>query len=225
MDVYRFDGLTEKLQMSPNVTSDSVERKVQLTNEMKSVVNAIVLDKQDEFETKTQSFSGISEVMKENRIGIAAALRMPVTKLFGLSASGFNSGEADLESYNQMVESNIREKMRPAIRQLIECNMYHLWGKKFSFSLQWPTLRALTSVEEQKSKDSKYARATDAFTNGLIDKDQWRELIQAEGIFPIILTPPSEGEVPTPTPPTPVKKGIFKSFTSAFKSSDTSETS
>ncbi len=211
IDVYRIAGLNEKLQMSSNNTAYSVERKVQLTNEMKSITNAIIMDKEDEFETKAQSFSGLSELMKENRIGIAAALRMPVTRLFGLSASGFNSGESDLESYNQMIESNIREKMRPVIRKLLECNMYHLWGRKFKFTFKWPALRALTSGEEQKSEDSKYTRATDAFTKGLIDKAQWLEIMKAENIFSTNLQPPDGLKVSS-------KKGIFKTMTSAFKS-------
>ncbi len=212
VDVFRLEGLTEKLQMSPHSTSDAVLGKVQLTNELKSVVNAVVLDKQDEFETKTQSFAGISDLMKENRIGVAAALRMPVTKLFGLSASGFNTGESDLESYNQMVQSNIREKMKPVIRRLIECNMYHLWGQTFDFTVNWPPLRALTSAEEQKSKDSKYNRATDAFTKGLINKEQWLELMKGENIFSINLDS-------TPTPPLKrPKRNIFGVVSRSSKS-------
>ncbi len=185
VNVYKFDGLNEKLQLSPTNTAHSVERKVQLTNELKSVTNAIIMDKMDDFETQTLSFSGISEVQKENRISIAAALRMPLDKIFGLSASGFNSGESDLESYNQMVESNIREKMKPVIRQLIEYNMYHLWGKTYKFKLKWPSLRALNTVEEQSVKDSKFNNALEAFKAGLITKDQWTEISQAENFFPV----------------------------------------
>ena len=37
-------------------------------NEMKNFNNALVLDKNDEYDQKQITFSGLAEVMKENRI-------------------------------------------------------------------------------------------------------------------------------------------------------------
>jgi len=199
IDVYRMKDLAAKLATAASTAN--IERRVQLTNELKSVTNAILLDAQDEFEQKTMSFGGLAEVMGENRIGISAALRMPMTKLFGLSASGFNTGESDLENYNLMIESDIRMPMKPIIRKMVEINMFHLWGRKAPFSLKWPSLRVLSALEEEQVKDSKFNRATVAYEKGLIDSEEWGQIMQNEGIISIN-TRAADGLLPEqPTPP------------------------
>lgn len=199
IDVYRMKDLASKLATAASTAN--IERRVQLTNELKSVTNAILLDAQDEFEQKTMSFGGLAEVMAENRIGISAALRMPLTKLFGLSASGFNTGESDLENYNLMVESDIRMPMKPIVRKMIEINMFHLWGRKAPFRLNWPSLRVLSAEEEERVKDSKFNRATLAYEKGLIDSEEWGQIMQNESIISIN-TRAADGLLPEqPTPP------------------------
>lgn len=218
VDVFRIKDLADSLRDDPGFSSSSIEKQIQLTNELKSFHNAIILDHEDEYETKQQTFTGLAEIMKENRYEIASVVKMPITKLFGIPAAGFNSGESDLESYNQMVESNIRGRIKPLIRQMMELNMFHLWGTKYEFSLKWPALRSLNSLEEQEIKDSKFTRATEAFTNGLIDKDQWTKIMQAETLFPINLEQP-ETEIEQPPEETSTRTfTVRKNSTSSPKS-------
>lgn len=204
VDVYRIEGLANQLGSAAGTLQ--MQRTIELTNQLKSVTNAIVMDKNDEFETKTQAFSGLADAMSENRIDIASALRMPVTKLFGLSASGFNTGESDLENYNMMVESEIRTPMTPIIRRLIELNMWGLWGRVADFTIKWPTLRTMTAQEEQTAQDSKFNRATIAYEHGLINSEEWGQIMQSENILPLE-TRAADGQLedaPTP-PPEPTK--------------------
>ncbi len=204
VDVYRIDGLANQLYTTTGTLA--MQKSIELTNQLKSHTNALVMDKNDEFETKNQSFGGLADVMGENRIGIASALRMPVTKLFGLSASGFNTGESDLENYNMMVESEIRTPMNSVIRKLIELNMWSLWGRVVDFTITWPTLRTMTAQEEQTAQDSKFNRAIVAYEHGLINSEEWGQIMQSEDILPLE-TRASDGlldDAPTP-PPEPTK--------------------
>ncbi len=199
ISVFRFEGLSSKLSSGDGTAA--IQQRVQMMNEIKSVTNALMLDMKDEFEQKTLAMGGMSEVMKDNRIGIAAALRMPVTKLFGISASGFNTGESDLESYNMMVESDIRAPMKSMVRQLVELNMWHLWGRKADFTIKWPSLRLLTSQEEETVKDSKFNRAIVAYERGLISPSEWGEIMQNENLISI-KTKAGDGILPdAPIPP------------------------
>lgn len=176
IDVYRINGLAQKLINESGTAT--IQRRVQLANEMKNYVNALVMDVKDEFEQKSMTFSGLAEVARENRIGICSALRIPQTKLFGLSASGFNTGESDLENYNMMIESETRKPMRPVIREMIKLNMYHLWGREAPFRFTFPPLRVLSEEQEQAAKNAEQNRALALYDRGLLTSQELGEMLQ-----------------------------------------------
>ena len=203
IDVYKIKGLANKLISAGG--TETITRRIQLANELKNYVNSLVMDKEDDYEQKQMSFGGLAEVSNENRIGIAAALRMPMTKIFGLSASGFNTGESDLENYNMMIESEIRTPMKPILRKMIEINMYHLWGRTAPFKINFPSLRVLSALEEEQVKDHKFNRTIAAYDRGLINSKTWGEQVQADEIFAGDL-PAADGLLPDqPEPPTPAE--------------------
>lgn len=181
IDVYRITGLAQKLINEAGTAA--ITRRVQLANELKNYVNALVMDAKDEFEQKTMAFSGLGEISRENRIGICSALRMPQTKLFGLSASGFNTGESDLENYNMMIESETRHPMRQVIRKMIMLNMFHLWGRKAPFRFSFPPLRVLSAKEEQEVKNSEFNRALALYDRGLLDSPEVGEILSTVGVI------------------------------------------
>lgn len=203
IDVYRIKGLAQKLIHEAG--TNAITRRIQLANELKNYVNALVMDVQDEYESKTQSFTGLAEVGKENRIGICSALRMPQTKLFGLSASGFNTGESDLENYNMMVESETRTPMKKLIREIIELNMFHLWGRKAPFRFKFPPLRLLGAKEEQEVKTSQQGRALALYDRGLLSSPELGEMLENDGII-TIETDLTSGNLPDQPDPPP---GVF----------------
>lgn len=166
IDVYHIQGLANKLATVGG--SAIIRNRIQAANEIKNYVNALVLDKEEDFEQKTLTFSGLSEVMAENRIGIASALRMPMTKLFGLSASGFSTGESDTDNYNQMVESEIQAKMRPAIRECIKIACANIWGNVPEFRFTFPPLKVLPEIDAQTIRESKINSLCALHDRGLI---------------------------------------------------------
>ncbi len=184
VDVYKVDGLNKSLLTCPDKAKETL-KIVRLVNLMKSFTCGVVIDKNDEFETKSQSFAGIAEILREIRVNFAGAVGFPQTKLYGEATTGFNSGESDLESYNQIVESTVRAPMRPVLRRMLELNMYHLWGKTYDFSIKWPSLRAPNSLEEQQVKDLKFERLMRAYEKNLMTKEEWQEQVQADNIFSI----------------------------------------
>lgn len=183
IDVYMIEGLAQKLINASG--TENITRRIQLANELKNYVNALVMDAKDRYEQKSLTFSGLAEINKENRIGICSALRMPQTKLFGLSASGFNTGESDLENYNMMIESETRTPMRPIIREMIVLNMYHLWGREAPFRFTYPPLRILTAKEEEEVKNSEQNRVLALYDRGLINSHEVGQALQSHGVITI----------------------------------------
>ena len=129
------------------------------------------------------TFAGLADVMRENRIGVASALRMPMTKLFGLSASGFSTGEEDTNNYNEMVESEIRAPLKPSIRRVIEIACANLWGYVPSFRFTFPPLKEVPALEQEQILESKTNRLLAMFDRGLLDADTLADAIAKEEVL------------------------------------------
>ena len=183
LDVYKLEGLNANLISSQG--TGNVQRRINLMNQLKNFQNALVIDMKDDYLQKQLTFSGLAEIMKETRIGLAAALRMPMTKLFGLSASGFNSGEDDIENYNAMVESEVREPARPIIRKLLEFKMLQMFGKVYDLKFKFKPLRVLGANEEEDVKSKKHQRIIDLYDRQVIDSQELAEAEEKDGLISI----------------------------------------
>lgn len=183
VDVYRFEGFASQLQTDKG-TNIALNR-IQAMNRAKNNGNAIVLDKLDEFEQKQITFAGLAEMWNQNRIGLASAIRIPMTKLFGISASGFNSGEDDIENYNGYVESDVREHAKPLIRKMLEVLQSAVYGEVFDLKFAFKPLRILSSTDEETIKASKNTRYMSLYTAGLVTPQEMMQLQQKEGLINI----------------------------------------
>lgn len=182
-DIFRFEGFRN--QLASAVATQKVRERVELMNEMRNFNNALVMDKLDEYEQKQITFSGLAEVMKENRIGIASALRMPLSKIFGLSATGFNSGEDDIENYNAMVESEVRQPLRKIIKNILNLVCMVKFGTEVDIAFDFKPLRVLSSLDEETIKTSKSARTLSLYDRALLDSKEVGEIMQKDKLVPV----------------------------------------
>jgi phage-related protein (TIGR01555 family) len=212
VDVYKINGLAQKLMQSGGTAK--ITQRVQAANEIKNYVNALVLDSQEDYEQKSMSFAGLAEVMNQNRMGVSAAFRIPMAKLFGEAASGFSSGEDTLQNYNAMVESEIRAPLKPVIRKLLKITMAHVLGYVPSFTFDFPSLRELKPEIEDQIKTGDTNRILSFYDRGLIDAQEVMQSARKAGIIDIetkaergLVQNPvaSAGEEEIPTMSDPVK--------------------
>lgn len=200
IDVYRLDKFNNTLLTEGG--SDAIIKRVQMANRLKNYQSAIVLDKDDEYEQKQLNFNGLSEMLQQIRIGIANDLRMPLTKIFGQGASGFNSGEDDIENYNAMIESEIRGEADNVIVQVLELGSQKLFGFVPELQIEYKPLRILSAEQEENVKTSKLNNIISLYDRGLMDADQMREEINAQNIFTTeLITTGEEFPLPPPTKP------------------------
>lgn len=185
VDVYKLEGLKAQL-MTSNGTALTTAR-VQTMNQLKSYNSALVMDLKDDYEQKQITFTGLAEMLAENRIGIASALRMPLSKIFGISAAGFNSGEDDIENYNAMVESEVRQPMKRIIRKLLELKVRSLFGGDIDFDFEFKPLRILSAKDEEEIKKSKSERTLSLYDRMLIDSKEVGEAVQADNLMPVAI--------------------------------------
>src|SRR5580698_1305599 len=120
IDVFKIKNLVNTL-MSP-MGQQKVNQRVQMANYQKNYQNALVMDSEDDWDHKQLSFAGLAETMAGIRMQVAADMRMPITKLFGTSASAGigNTDQNDMENYNSMVESQVRNKSKYDVLRICE---------------------------------------------------------------------------------------------------------
>jgi len=186
IDVYKIKNLVNTL-MSPQ-GANKVRQRIAVANQIKNYQNAIVMDQEDDYQQKTISWTGFSDIMKEIRMQIAADMRIPLTKLFGISAAGFNSGEDDIEVYNAMVESSVRNKVKYQVLRLLEIKCQKMFGMVPSdLSVTFKSLRMVSGVDEEGIKTSKFNRLLQAVQGGQITQDQFVDACNKGQLLDILL--------------------------------------
>lgn len=184
IDVYRINGFVQSL-MTSNGTN-SVAKRLQNANLQKNYNNALVMDKEDEYDQKQMAFTGLAEMLKEIRIQIASDLKMPVTKLFGLSSAGFNSGEDDIENYNSMIEAEIRNKCKFIVMRALKICCKKLFDVvPDDLMINWKPLRMLGAEQEENVKNQKMDRVIKAFQAGLMTDIEAKSAMNKDSLLPV----------------------------------------
>ncbi len=196
VDVYRFQGFAH--QLANNKGTQQVLARLNLSNRAKATNNALVMDKEDEYEQKQLTFAGLAEMWRENRIGLSCNLRIPMTKLFGISAAGFSSGEDDIENYVGMVESEVREEAIPVLYKLLNLKCLSLFGEVYDLAFDFFPMRTMTAKEEEEVKTSKHNRWFQDTQAGMLTPQEYMGMQQKDGLIGI------ESEVSKGAEPEPI---------------------
>ena len=187
IDVYKIKGLNASL-LSPDGTT-RLQKRFAIANSEKNYRNAITMDAEDDYAQKQVSFAGISETMDAIRLKLASDLRMPMTKLYGISSAGFSSGEDDIENYNSMIESHIRSKTKFDIIYMAQMRAMQLFGVYLEdLQVNFKPLRVISSEIEQTIKDQKFNRVIQARNAGEISSEEFRDACNKDELLPLQLS-------------------------------------
>jgi phage-related protein (TIGR01555 family) len=188
MDEYKID-VFKMMGFNSTVLSDlargKVSKRIFWMNYLKNYHRAMVLDMDDDYVQKQLSLSGWGEVFMQIMIGMSAAVRMPMTKLFGFTATkGLNSNTDDLENYNSMVESEIREPAMAIIYPVVKACCRHLFGfEPQDLDIDFYPLRVLGPVEEEEIRTSKHNRIMSLYQNDLLTPVEFMKALKIEDVF------------------------------------------
>lgn len=143
--------------------TDSILKRFSLVGMLKGNNGTVLLDTNEEFQSKTYNFSGLPDLMQEFAVQVSSAADMPVTVLFGRSPAGMNStGEHDLKNYYDTVGSYQRDYLRPVLRQLLNIVTGYLSLNADDISLIFSPLwqvdeKTLSEIEKNNAeRDMKY---------------------------------------------------------------------
>ncbi|WP_334069828.1 DUF1073 domain-containing protein [Acinetobacter colistiniresistens] len=152
---------------------------------LKSINGMLVLDKDEEYESKAYSFGGLPDLMREFAQQTAGAADMPYTLLFGQTTSGLNnSGEFDLRSYYDRVSTEQNWVLRPLLYRLLLVIFKSLFGAiptgfNFVFYPLWQLdIKTRSEVEKNNTeRDMKYLE------KGIITEAMIAKQLQQDGTY------------------------------------------
>lgn len=186
LDIFKIKNLANTL-LSPNGT-EMIQKRVALANQQKNFQNALTMDSEDDYLQKQLSFAGLSEAMTGFRMQIASDMRMPLTKIFGISSAGFNSGEDDIENYNAMIEGQVRAKLKFHILKMIGLKCQQKFGfVPDDLQIEFKALRILSAEQEENVKTQKFNRLMQARERGEITSLEFRLAVNRDKLLPIQL--------------------------------------
>lgn len=117
IDVIKIPGLTEIF--STGEGTNRLVKRFSEANVAKSVINAIVMDKEEDWQRVGTNFGGMPEILQMYLQIASGAADIPVTRFVGMSPSGLNStGESDLQNYYDRIASDQEIRLTPAIEKL-----------------------------------------------------------------------------------------------------------
>lgn len=192
VDVYKINKFNTLLGSAQGLAQAKL--RIGLSNMIKNYQSAVIMDKEDEYEQKQIAFSGLAQLFQEFRVNLCAALRFPMNKLFGQSATGFSSGEDSMENYNAMIEVEVRDRMLRVVRTIVGLRCRQLFGYEPRFEVKFHPLRVLNGIDEQVVKTAKVDNALKLYDRMLLTAQETDETLRKEGII-IIDTAVSRGEV------------------------------
>ena len=149
------------------------ERRWALASQLKSLVNAILIDADTEtFVTRDSSaaLSGAAPLLERFANRIAAETDIPMTRLFGQLASGLStSGATNQQDYYDMLTAFRITRLQSVLSRLDTLLCLSVFGRvPDGFEVTWPPFRELSETE-QADKDYKDSQTAEVYLrNGII---------------------------------------------------------
>jgi len=175
LDIIKVPNLTQLL--STDAGSAKVFERFSQANVAKSVVNATLLDKEEEWDRVQLAFSGMDRVQAAFDLRVSGAADVPSTRIFGRSPEGMNAtGESDLRNYYDRLSSDQKIRLTPIMSRLDEVLLRHVFGTRpKEANYEWSPLWQLSETEKADvNLKTAQAHKIDV-DSGLINPDALRQ--------------------------------------------------
>jgi uncharacterized protein len=147
---YKFSDLDEILAAG---NEKKLQARISGIEMSKSLINAVMLGTDEDYQRDSASVAGLSDLLDRFMMLVSSVSGIPVTRLFGRSASGLNAtGEGDQKQYYDNISAE-QNALSPQIQRFID--MLVSWkglDESGDYSWKWNTMFQLTS-EQQANED------------------------------------------------------------------------
>ena len=180
LDVVKIPDMA--LNLTEQKYKDRLIERFALSAQTKSVISALLLDKEEEWDRKATSFSGLDMIMHEFLTLISGAADIPVSILFGqaygrgMQGGSTGGGQEDVRSYYDHCATMQKNDIGPRMGMLDQVLMRSALGKPDpNVNYEWRPLWQLSDDDKSKIALAK-AQSTQIYaTIGIINQDALRE--------------------------------------------------
>lgn len=172
--------------MALNLTNVPYKNKLierfALSAQTKSVISALILDKEEDWQRVQTNFGGLPMIMHEYMTVVSAGAEIPVSRLFGqaqgrgMSGGSTAGGPEDLRNYYDIMVDQQKNEIGPRMGMLDQVLMRSALGTDDpSIHYEWNPLYQLSEQDKAAIAYQK-AQATQIYASiGIINEDAFRE--------------------------------------------------
>lgn len=182
-----------------------------LMRQLQTSEGVTLLDKEDEFNTTSYTFAGLSDIMLQFGQQISGACGIPLVRLFGQSPAGLNStGESDLRMYYDNVSAQQESRLRDGLFKILNVLYRSLFGAAppEDFNFDFVPLWQMSQKEQADVASVAANTIAMAFEKGIIDQatalQELHQLSDRTGVFSNI-SKEAIAEAAIELPPEPVE--------------------
>ena len=157
VDVVKSEGLSDVLARKDGEAV--LTKRFQVAALLKSFNRMLLLDGTESYEKKQNSFANLDKVIQQFMIDVSGAADIPMTRLFGTSATGMNAtGDNDVRNYYDMVSAKQEAELRPQLEYLYEVLVRSELGHmpedfRFDFNPLWQLSETEQATVEKTRAD------------------------------------------------------------------------
>lgn len=153
-------------------------KRFQVAAMLKSFNRMLLLDGTEKYDKKQNSFANLDKIILQFMVDVCGASDIPMTRLFGQSASGMNAtGDNDVRNYYDKCSSGQESEMRPQLEYLYEILTRSELGFfpddfRFDFNPLWQmSEKEQSDVEKSRAERDKVYVEMGAVTEGLVARE------------------------------------------------------
>jgi phage-related protein (TIGR01555 family) len=165
-------------------------RRFTYVNSAQSVINARLMDKEEEWTRVATNFAGLPDIIRLYLMIASGALDIPATRFLSQSPTGMNAtGDSDTRNYYDMLASEQSTVLQPAMSTLDEVLIRSATGSRDeAIFYNWNPLWQMDDVQKATMVNTYTTVFTADVNAGLINEDALREarinqLIE-QGVYP-----------------------------------------
>jgi phage-related protein (TIGR01555 family) len=171
LNIIRVDGLRDAISAGGKIT-ENLMNSFETMRYWQSNAGLTILDKQDEYETTSYGFSGLTDIITQFGQQLAGASRTPLVRLFGQAPAGLNSsGESDWRNYYDHINSEQESNLRAGISKLNPVIYASTYGEQMPEDLEFDfvSLWQMSAVDKANIGKTTTESILGALDSGVID--------------------------------------------------------
>jgi phage-related protein (TIGR01555 family) len=148
--ILKMPGLIKSIAMGAPI-NNALKARLEMMRLFQSIEGITAIDAEEEFQTNSYNFAGLSDVLLQFAQQLSGAFATPMVRLFGQSPAGLNStGESDLKNYYDGINGSQETDLRNPVKTILEVTHRSVLGKEPSdtFSFDFTSLWQMSEKEK-----------------------------------------------------------------------------